>query len=87
MEERTTALGIGEAVVFVDPIGRSHDAIVTHTFSQTTNPEERPSVNLVYVTEDETAVDQYGRQIERKTSVVHRSNQYANGMYWRFDDE
>jgi hypothetical protein len=42
-----------------------------------------PSVNLVIISTDETKKDQYGRQIERHTSVVHRINQFTHGMYWK----
>ena len=45
-------------------------------------PWSAPSVNVVYVDGDETKVDPYGRQIARSTSVVHRSNQAAHGMFW-----
>jgi hypothetical protein len=41
-----------------------------------------PSINLVYVTGDEAKTDPYGRQIERATSVVHKSGQSAHGRYW-----
>lgn len=46
-------------------------------------PASVPSINLVYVSDDGTKTDPYGRQIERSTSVVHKSNQSAHGMYWR----
>lgn len=75
---------IGTQVEFVDPTGNSHDALVTAVWGITVNPNTtKPSVNLVYVSNDETKTDQYGRQIERNTSVVHESNQYAHGMFWR----
>ena len=75
---------IGDPIVFVDPVGDSHNAVVTTLFDN--NDPERypnPSVNLVYVSKDANETDQYGRQIKRNTSVVHKSNQFAHGMYWR----
>jgi hypothetical protein len=46
-------------------------------------PHMIPSINAVYVTDDESKTDPYGRQIERKmTSVPHRSTQTAHGYYW-----
>lgn len=71
---------VGDAVVFVDPRGNEHPAILTAVWGP---PESNPSVNLVFVSKDETKHDTYGRQIERETSVVHESNQYAHGMYWK----
>jgi hypothetical protein len=47
-----------------------------------------PCINLVVVSENENAQDQYGRQIdERHTSVVHWSSSSAIGYCYRFADE
>jgi hypothetical protein len=69
---------IGDAVTFVNPVGKRFGAVVTANWG--TGPT--PSINVVYVTDDEAKTDSYGRQIERSTSVVHQSNQAAHGMYW-----
>lgn len=45
-------------------------------------PYVEPSINCVLVVSDETQMDSYGRQIERRTSVPARSAQPAPGMYW-----
>lgn len=71
---------IGDAVVFVDPVGVKHSAVVTAVWPQYGNP---PGLNLVYASDDEAKSDTYGRQIERSTSVVHESKQAAHGMFWR----
>lgn len=42
----------------------------------------QPSLNLVFVSEDKDRDDTYGRQIERQTSIPHRTNQAAHGNYW-----
>lgn len=46
-------------------------------------PHTVPSVNLVYVSNDSTQTDSYGRQIARSTSVPHQSVQPAPGYYWK----
>lgn len=50
-------------------------------------PTGEPGVNLVYCSKDTMKKDPYGRQIERATSVVHKSNQPAHGNYWCWPDE
>jgi hypothetical protein len=75
----------GDAVVFVDPTGRSHNALVTQVWGPETYPDDNgvhPSVNLVWVETDPKYKDQYGQQIKHDTSVVHRVNQAAHGMFW-----
>ena len=47
-----------------------------------------PCVNLVIISEQGSAQDQYGRQIdERHTSVVHMKDSTAVGYCFRFADE
>lgn len=77
-------MNIGDIVIFTDAVGKDHNALVTSVFDNG-DPEKypTPSLNVVYVTEDESKHDMYGRQIERNTSVVHESNQAAHGMKWR----
>lgn len=73
---------VGGEVTYVDPVGKPHKSLVTavwHTEFGVGNP---PGLNLVYVSGDEAREDTYGRQIERVTSVVHRSGQPAAGNYW-----
>lgn len=76
---------IGDTVTFIDAYGGEHQALVTVVFSSGHSGDDgpNPSVNLVYVSTDESKNDQYGRQIERSTSVVHESNQYAHGNKWK----
>jgi hypothetical protein len=78
-------LAPGDHVIFSDSFGNDHAALVTSTFSRGDDAE--PGCNLVYVSADESRSDQYGRQIERSTSAVHKSSQPAYGMYWRWPDE
>ena len=50
--------------------------------------EHWPCVNLVVISQNEDAQDQYGRQIdERHTSIVHWSDSTAIGYCFRFADE
>jgi hypothetical protein len=73
-------LGVGSPVTFVDSLGRDRPALVTAVWGP---PESNPSINVVVVNNDENQTDTYGRKIERFTSVVHKSNQYAHGNYWK----
>ncbi len=71
---------IGDVIRFVDPLSKEHNALITAVHEN----NEFPSINLVYVSDDENAHDQYGRQLaERQTSIVHESSQGARGFFWR----
>ena len=78
MEDPSQLPAIGDVVVFTDADRKEHKALVIYTFGGSPTP----SINLVYVTGDEKAEDQYGRQIIRETSVVHGSKQDAPGFSW-----
>jgi hypothetical protein len=71
---------VGEPVVYVDPVGVAHPALVT-------NPWGPTCVNLVCVSSDDKKTDGYGRQIERYSSCSHKSVVPVHGNYWRFADE
>lgn len=71
---------VGDTVVFHDPVGLAYQALVTAVWSPV-------CLNVVYVSQDEAKTDPYGRQIERQTSLLHKSSQPAHGIYWRFEDE
>jgi len=76
---------IGQAVVFTDAHGMGHPALLTAVHG-TASQGYQPSVNLVFVTDDATKKDPYGHQIERHSSVVHRTSQGAHGMFWQFNE-
>lgn len=79
---------VGAHVIYVDPRGQRRDAIVTvwwGNFGGGTQPNV--GCNLVFVADDETKKDPYGRQIERATSVCHKAAQPAPGNYWCWPDE
>ena len=73
----------GDVVCYVDPRGRPRLALVTTWWGEGRSaPGNEPACNLVLVSDDESKKDPYGRQIERETSVVHRSMQGAPGNFW-----
>lgn len=81
---------IGNHVIFTDSHRRQHSALLTAVWGgppESAIPENPPAVNLVYVVDDETRDDPYGRQIERETSVVHRMFNSAGGNCWHLPDE
>ena len=83
----------GEHVVFTDSRGVERSALLTIVHGESLmipardgqeEQEYHPSVNLVFVTGDDSKTDPYGRQIERESSVVHRKEQGAHGNFWDF---
>lgn len=62
-----TKAELGRAVIYTDPRGVDHDAVVTAVWGPA-------CINVVFVSTDESKGDQYGRQIERETSVTHCSS-------------
>ena len=77
---------VGDVIVFHDDEGKPHNALVTVYWG---NPTEDyiGCLNLVMVSGDESRKDQYGRQVERVTSIMHKSNMHVHGNYWRWPDE
>jgi hypothetical protein len=80
-------------IVFVDPLGVRHAALTTmwwagnQVIPEYVSASGEPGCNLVYITGDSTKKDPYGLQIERATSVVHKTKQVAPGSYWCWPDE
>ena len=70
---------VGGPIIFVDAYGRQHDALITAIWG---NPDDKPCINVVYVSSDADRQDSFGRQIERHTSIVHKGSQPAHGMYY-----
>jgi hypothetical protein len=67
---------IGQSVIYTDPQRRDHKALVTTVWG----PD---CVNVVYVSFDEAKQDQYGRQIERETSVGRFNHSNCYGRCFR----
>jgi len=73
-------LRVGGRVIYVDPVARQHEAVVTAVGGDVKTSV--PCINVVYVNQDETMQDSYGRQIARNTSLCHRSVNPAHGNYF-----
>lgn len=82
-------LSKGMAVKVVDEVGTLHDGLVTNNWGHTEveNGKAGPTINVLFVTADESKRDQYGDQIERLSSCSHKLNSHAPGRYWFFPDE
>lgn len=71
---------VGEVIVVADEYGKLHDALVTIYFGGS-HPDM--ALNCVYVSDDESKDDPYGRQLERLSSVSRqREGVTAHGRYW-----
>lgn len=68
---------VGETVIFTNPRAVDNMALVTAVWSPT-------CINVVFVSGDEDKKDQYGRQVERQTSVQRMADWTAHGNYFRF---
>lgn len=72
---------LGSSVVYCDPKGIDHVALVTCVWSDT-------CINVVYVSDNPAEKDDYGWQIKRETSVTHATvTGQAHGRYWRHESE
>ena len=71
---------VGESVIYVDEHGQPHFALVSANWGGTSS--DLSSINILYVSPDETKRDPYGRQIERISSVVPGHLQMAHGRYY-----
>ena len=78
-------LKIGDSVVYVDAHSQSRNAIVTQIWKGMSGAKY--GCNLVVVSSEEDKTDPYGRQIERFTSVCHKSVQAAPGWFWCWPEE
>ena len=70
---------IGNVVALTDEVGQDHLALVTAVWG---DGSDASSLNVVFVSKDESATDPYGRQVDRRTSILHHSRQPAPGMFW-----
>jgi len=67
----------GDSVFVVDEYGKLHNGLVTNGWGAV-----RSCLNVIFVSEDKTKVDQYGTQLERLSSCSHRDDTEAPGRYW-----
>lgn len=70
----------GTAVVYVDEVGVSHDALITTVHGSELGVN---AINLVYVSGDASQHDPYGRQIARASSVSAEGPHTAHGRFYR----
>jgi len=77
-------LSIGDAVVYVDEFGQERPALVTNNWGTSEYDPEKGggAINVVFVSNNSSETDSYGRQTKHETSVVHRAQQSAPGKYW-----
>jgi hypothetical protein len=82
-------VNVGDHIIFTDTHRKEHSALVVEVWDG--GAEQRmdslPSLNLLYVVDDETRMDQYGRQIERESSVVHREMNSAGANCYHLSSE
>ncbi len=62
-------------VLFTDEKGEEHLALLTHQWTE-------ECINLVYVTKDASKKDDYGMQIERRSSVPKKNGMSAPGYFY-----
>lgn len=79
---------VGSSVTYVDEHGLEHDALVTARHDgkgrDSTEPiDTKMCINLLIVSDDATQQDQYGRQIQRFSSVQGENSFAAHGRFWR----
>jgi hypothetical protein len=93
-------LKVGQHLVFIDADREERDALLLcihgnpkgEPYRLANEEAERmhwPCVNLVVVSKEPGAQDQYGRQTMKDghTSIVHWSDNTAQGFCWRWPDE
>jgi len=71
---------VGDVVIWCDPSGRDHNALVQCVWSET-------CINVLFISPDENRQDSYGRQIEHATSCQHVSLVKVHGCYWRWPSD
>jgi hypothetical protein len=72
-------------VKVVDEVGVLHNGLVTADWGTPGQPST--CTNVLFLSADEAARDQYGRQVERLSSCSHRDSTTAPGRYWFIEGE
>lgn len=82
-------LSKGMTVKVVNEVGKLFDGLVTNNWgnAEVEDGKAGPTINVLYVTDDDSKTDPYGNQIERLSSCSHKLNSHAPGRYWYFPDE
>lgn len=72
---------VGGHVIFTDPTGREHDALITAVWGPA-------CINVAYVLKDPTQTDNYGRKTNKQyTSISHGNMVQAHGNFWTWPGE
>jgi hypothetical protein len=71
---------VGDVVIWTDSLGKDHNALVQTRWTGST-------INVCFLSSDESRTDSYGRQIEHATSCIHVSKADVYGFYWRWPGE
>ena len=81
MRKEATQDDVGAHIIFVDPVGARHDALITAVWGTS-------CLNCVFVVKDPKATDNYGRKTTKQyTSIMHGNIQQAHGNYWLWPGE
>lgn len=83
---------VGDHVIYTNEVGVDRNAVVIAVWGDVAEQGSSPyggmpGLNVVMASADPDCTDIYGRQIERETSVVHKTDQPAHGCYWRWPGE
>ena len=77
----STQEDVGKHVIFTDPVGREHDALIIAVHG----PQ---CINPVYVDDDTNQTDNYGRKLNKQyTSCSHGNQVQAHGNFWTWPGE
>lgn len=74
---------VGTVVEYVDPVGKSHEALVTAVWGTGSEAFGVNPINVVFISDDESKTDAYGRQMERETSIQAAGPTAAHGRFYR----
>ena len=91
-------LRIGQPILYVDSKGVEQHALITHVWGcyegedhdgnklgpYTQEQYEETCINVCYMSKDESKTDDYGRQLERDTSVCFAGNMSVRGRCWEW---
>lgn len=73
---------VGSGVIYTDPVGKRHKALITAVWGRGPEALGRNPINIVYVIDDPARNDPYGRQMERATSVSPKDGYSAHGRFY-----
>lgn len=79
----------GDLVVYVDALGRPHNALVTDIQGPVkfSPPETVPSVSIAHVDIHTKFSGHLGHKVQRYFAVAHSSRTSGPGHFWRMPEE